>query len=182
MTRINVVPPSELTRAHLMAEYRELPRAMRRAVLATYKGKQPSDIDIAPAYKLGKGHELFFVDKCRWLYDRWVQLRTELLARGYNLGDKYQTIVQGRARYVRVDVDDPEESEKVRMRIPLGFLRNGLRLGTMLPERIRARLEAQGFQGLFLGIGEEDDLVKVLDALNIDVDEGDGRRVRIYCE
>jgi hypothetical protein len=32
MTRINVVPVQELTNKHLMAEYRELPRAMRRAV------------------------------------------------------------------------------------------------------------------------------------------------------
>lgn len=101
MTRINVVPVQELTNKHLMAEYRELPRAMRRAVLATYKGRQPSDVKIAPAYILGKGHELFFIDKCDWLYSRWLQLRSELLERGYNLGGQFQTIVRGRARFIR---------------------------------------------------------------------------------
>ncbi|MBP7000765.1 pyrimidine dimer DNA glycosylase/endonuclease V [Amaricoccus sp.] len=36
MTRINVVPPEELSRAHLVAEYRELPRVfgMVRAMIA----------------------------------------------------------------------------------------------------------------------------------------------------
>ncbi|GAG54685.1 unnamed protein product [marine sediment metagenome] len=101
MTRINVVPVQELTNKHLMAEYRELPRSMRRAVLAAYKGKQPGDVKIAPEYKLGTGHELFFVDKCKWLYDRWVLLRDELLKRGYNLSDQFQQIVIGRARHIR---------------------------------------------------------------------------------
>lgn len=101
MTRINVVPVEELTNKHLFAEYRELPRAMRRAVLATYKGRQPSDVRIAPAYILGTGHEIFFIDKCAWLYARWLQLRSELVGRGYNLGEQFQTIVRGRARYIR---------------------------------------------------------------------------------
>lgn len=101
MTRINVVPVEELTNKHLFAEYRELPRAMRRAVLATYKARCPSDIKIAPAYLLGTGHELFFIDKCAWLYSRWLQLRNELVARGYNLGEQFQTIVRSRARFIR---------------------------------------------------------------------------------
>lgn len=101
MTRINVVPPAELVNKHLFAEYRELPRAMRRAVLATYKAKQPADIKIAPRYVLGTGHELFFVDKADWLYSRWLDLRAELVARGYNLGDQFQTIVKSRARFLR---------------------------------------------------------------------------------
>lgn len=101
MTRINVVHVEELTNKHLFAEYRELPRAMRRAVLAGYKNKPVSSINIAPAYKLGTGHELFFVDKCEWLYNRWLLLRNELIKRGYNLGDEFQMIVKSRAKHIR---------------------------------------------------------------------------------
>lgn len=101
MTRINTIPVPELTGPHLIAEYRELPRAMRRAVLATYRGKQPSDIAIAAEFKLGKGHELFFIDKCAWLYDRWQALRAEMIQRGYSPGAEFGLIVTGRARYLR---------------------------------------------------------------------------------
>ena len=93
MTRINVVHPSELSNAHLMAEYRELPRIFLRALQGPAK--------IPSSYRLGTGHVLFFVDKCAWLYDRWNLLRIELVARGYNLGQTFQTIVRSRARRIR---------------------------------------------------------------------------------
>ena len=61
MTRINVIPPSELCDKHLLAEYRELPRVFALA--------RP-DAQIPPLYVLGKGHVTFFYDKLGFLAKR----------------------------------------------------------------------------------------------------------------
>lgn len=82
MTRINLVPPAELSRLHLVAEYRELPRIFALAHKASlspkpWTHKQPS------AYTLGTGHVLFWYDKLGYLADRHRDLVQEMLARGY---------------------------------------------------------------------------------------------------
>jgi len=74
MTRINVVPPSELTNKHLVAEYRELPRVFALA--------RP-DAKIPPTYRMGAGHVTFFYDKLLWCYERQRQLVTEMIRRGF---------------------------------------------------------------------------------------------------
>ncbi len=79
MTRINVVPPFELTTKHLVAEYRELPRIFTLAK----RYRHPSEIDIPPVYTLGKGHMKFFCDKLGWLVKRQQALIDEMKARGY---------------------------------------------------------------------------------------------------
>jgi hypothetical protein len=78
MTRINCVPPEELCRQHLLAEYRELPRVFRLAERAV--GRPTA---IPPAYTLGKGHVTFFYNKLGYCRERWRALRAEMLARGY---------------------------------------------------------------------------------------------------
>lgn len=85
MTRINVIPPSELVNIHLMAEYRELPRIFTDVRKRIAKN-QPASTLVQPAkYKLGTGHCMFFLTRCGWLLDRYVALCGELLKRGYNL-------------------------------------------------------------------------------------------------
>ena len=75
MTRINLVPPSELHSKHLVAEYRELPRVFALA--------RPDAI-IPAAYCLGTGHVTFFYDKLAFLYHRQFTLVNEMKARGYS--------------------------------------------------------------------------------------------------
>lgn len=80
MTRINLVPPSELCDQHLLAEHRELTRIPN----AVAKGKfnlqgQPRD------YKLGEGHVRFFFNKMAFLKKRYDALHQECLARGFNV-------------------------------------------------------------------------------------------------
>lgn len=80
MTRINLVPPTELCDQHLLAEHRELTRIPN--VVA--KGKfslveQPAD------YKLGTGHVKFFFDKMKFLKNRYEMLHDECLKRGFNV-------------------------------------------------------------------------------------------------
>ena len=82
MTRINVVPVEELSRLHLIAEYRELPRIFGLAHKASqsdkpWTHKQPKE------YTLGTGHVIFFYDRLEWLSERHKQLTGEMIARGY---------------------------------------------------------------------------------------------------
>jgi deoxyribonuclease (pyrimidine dimer) len=85
MTRINVVPVTELSTKHLVAEYREiarLPNNLRTSL--NRKGKSFSFDEIPNTYTLGKGHVKFFYNKMKFLETRFEQLVTEMLRRGYN--------------------------------------------------------------------------------------------------
>lgn len=76
MTRINLVPPTELCDKHLLAEYRELPRVFRLA---------RSCPDAPAHYVLGRGHVKFFYDRLSFLYNRFKLLVNECQARGFNI-------------------------------------------------------------------------------------------------
>jgi deoxyribonuclease (pyrimidine dimer) len=85
MTRINVVDPKELSRQHLVAEYREITRLPGN--LNTWinrKSKPPSFDEIPVEYKLGTGHVKFFYNKFKYLEKRFEAIIDEMLARGYN--------------------------------------------------------------------------------------------------
>ena len=81
MTRINLVPPSELHKKHLVAEYHELPRIFSYVRMQLKKGIDPATLDIPPEYTLGKGHMKFFYDKLAFLIDRQSALIVEMLER-----------------------------------------------------------------------------------------------------
>lgn len=88
MTRVNVVPVQELTRQHLIAEYREIVRVFALVRNAQDKGinkfnfnkkyKQPTE------YTLGTGHVLFFYNKLGYILSRYHQLVAEMRERNYN--------------------------------------------------------------------------------------------------
>jgi len=81
MTRINCVPAAELSRQHLVAEYRELPRVFALACKA-YDARRKV---VAPAaYTLGTGHVKFFYHRLGYCRRRFHELREEMLRRGYN--------------------------------------------------------------------------------------------------
>lgn len=80
MTRINCVPPEELCRQHLVAEYRELPRVFGQARASWLRG----DHGLGPAqYCLGPGHVRFFYRRQAFLRRRHTGLATEMRRRGY---------------------------------------------------------------------------------------------------
>lgn len=83
MTRINCIPPSELTREHLVAEYRELPRVFSLARRAAWAGRPPVSAATPPRYTLGKGHVLFFYPRLMYLVHRHQALVAEMDSRGY---------------------------------------------------------------------------------------------------
>lgn len=86
MTRINTIDPFDLLDQHLFAEWRELPRIF---ALARYWSDSGERSKIPDSYRLGTGHVRFFYDKLQWLAFRHAILTSELLARGYNLGNGY---------------------------------------------------------------------------------------------
>ena len=83
MTRINVVPVTELTDKHLLAEYRELPRIFAAARKWHFNGGNVDDLP--ERYVLGKGHMKFFYDKLLFCFNRQFELYGECLERGFKV-------------------------------------------------------------------------------------------------
>jgi len=82
MTRINLVPPSELADQHLFAEFREIkmvPKSLARSIRA--RGVDGVLAMIPAEFTLGKGHVSFFYDKGEYLRARYESLRNELSRR-----------------------------------------------------------------------------------------------------
>ena len=86
MTRINVVPVTELCDQHLFAEFRELSRIPNTLV----SGKISPDS--APLeYTLGKGHVKWAANHLAWLYNRYLVLFDECRERGYSVTWKWNS-------------------------------------------------------------------------------------------
>ena len=98
MTRINLVPPSELYDQHLFAEFREIkmvPKSLARSLRAIESKVHAGMIHphdsvgqllqrIPKAFTLNTGHVSFFYDKGLYLQQRYSDLRRELERRGIN--------------------------------------------------------------------------------------------------
>ena len=82
MTRINLVPPSELYDQHLLAEHREIKRIPNLIKSWKYNLR-----DIPEKYTMWKWHVKFFYDKIYFLYIRYIYLYNECRARGFNIED-----------------------------------------------------------------------------------------------
>lgn len=85
MTRINLVPPAELSDQHLFAEFHEItrvPKVLAKSLkaygLARVQQRIPKD------FVLGAGHVMFFYDKGAYLTRRFAELQHELWVRGIN--------------------------------------------------------------------------------------------------
>ncbi len=85
MTRINLVPPQELSDQHLIAEYREifmvgssLQRSMKSIKWDKTKNSLPKK------FSLNSGHVKFFYNKGKYLHKRYLLLIKEMKRRGMN--------------------------------------------------------------------------------------------------
>jgi deoxyribonuclease (pyrimidine dimer) len=114
MTRINVVPVEQLTRPHLLAEYREitrLPNNLRKSL--SRKGKPFSTNEIPPKYTLGTGHVKFFYNKFGYLKQRFEQLVTEMIRRGYSPKFTDSSIFDGFESVFNGDYTPTDEAVKI---------------------------------------------------------------------
>lgn len=80
MTRINLIPVSELLDQHLLAEHREI----KRIPNCISKGKYSLSW-ILDEYTMWAGHVKFFYNKLWWIYNRYIELYKECLKRGFNI-------------------------------------------------------------------------------------------------
>lgn len=80
MTRINIgISPKELTNKHLLAEHREITRLPMMTAKNMFKSKATE------TFCLGKGHVLFFTNKGKYTFERYLELYAECIERGFNV-------------------------------------------------------------------------------------------------
>ena len=116
MTRINVVPPENLTDQHLFAEYRELPRAFPLAAAALRRGVVLGP----PRYTMGEGHVTFFYSRTDYLVGRHAAIVTELLSRSYDLSRTeplVRVVGYGVSRWQPTERDISVNLERLRERL-----------------------------------------------------------------
>ncbi|MBU1702600.1 MAG: DUF2089 domain-containing protein [Candidatus Eisenbacteria bacterium] len=87
----------------------------------------------------------------------------------------------GTPKFLRVLVNS-KNGETVNIRVPLALIRTGIKLGAMLPDEAKIKLNEKGidlsqFQGL-----EQDELLEALKTLSIDIDSSNGDVVKVFCE
>lgn len=96
-------------------------------------------------------------------------------------------------KYLRVTVDgdeshDGETLSKVNIRIPIQLLRAGVRLAGLIPQQARDKVnEALQEKGVAFDVNQLkpenlEELVAQLDELTVDVDDGHGQHVKVFCE
>ena len=84
MTRINIIPVTELADQHLIAEYREItmvPAALKRTLRSKVGLRKEK---ISKRYTLNTGHVYFFYDKGLYLNNRYQEIIMEMKLRGFN--------------------------------------------------------------------------------------------------
>jgi hypothetical protein len=106
------------------------------------------------------------------------------------------TTVKTRAKYLRVLVEADESMTgmkgptKVNVRVPMQLLRAGVRLASLIPQQAHDQLdEALSRHGVPLTLSQIkpenlEELIDHLEDLTVDVDgnEGNTARVRVFCE
>ncbi len=78
-------------------------------------------------------------------------------------------------------VDSPDR-DQVNIRVPLAFMRTGMRLMAVLPPRVSERLAERGIDLSTFAEMKGQELIEGLQELNLDVEARDGKKVRIFCE
>ena len=85
MTRINsAIPVKCLTDEHLLAEHREikrLPYCLKRACETGSIKRIPEN------FVLGSGHITFFLDKMKFVFERYQKIHKECISRGFDVID-----------------------------------------------------------------------------------------------
>ena len=84
-------------------------------------------------------------------------------------------------RYLRVLIENPK-SEQVNVRIPLVFLRSGMKLLAVLPPRVNEKLVEKGIDLAALAELKGEELEQALRDLLVNVDGPEGNRVQVFCE
>jgi len=85
----------------------------------------------------------------------------------------------GPIKYLRIVVDG---SDKVNIRVPVGLIRTGIKLSTLIPMHASEHLTEHGIDLSQFNNLDNEELMEALRELRVDVDSEDGDIVRIFCE
>jgi hypothetical protein len=90
---------------------------------------------------------------------------------------------QGTAKpkYLRIVVDQPGR-DQVNVRVPLSLVRSGKGLLAVMPKHVNERLAEYGINAGSFTTMNVDDPGQAMRELQIDVDKGNGKKVKIFCE
>jgi len=84
-------------------------------------------------------------------------------------------------RFLRIVVDKPGQ-DQINVRIPLAFARSGSHLLAVLPTRVREKLSEQGMDFSKAGVFDPSKWENLAEGTPIDIDRGNGKKVKIFCE
>ena len=85
----------------------------------------------------------------------------------------------GPLKYLRVLVDG---NDKVNVRVPIGLIRTGIKLSTLMPLSASEHLSDQGIDLAQFNDLDGEELMEALRDLQVDVETEEGDVVRVFCE
>jgi len=80
-------------------------------------------------------------------------------------------------KFLRVLIERPG-ADDVNVRVPLSFVRSGVKLASVLPPSVVEKLSAEGIDPRILASHAEESL----DELHIDMETKSGKHIRVFCE
>lgn len=85
----------------------------------------------------------------------------------------------GPIKYLRVVVDG---DDKVNIRVPIGLIRTGIKLTTLMPLSASENLSEHGIDLSQFNNLDGEELMEALRELQVEVDSEDGDIIRVFCE
>ena len=85
----------------------------------------------------------------------------------------------GPCKFLRVVVDG---NDKVNVRVPIGLIRTGIKLTTLMPPKASEHLTEHGIDLSQLKNLDGEELMDALRELTVNVDSENGDVVRVFCE
>jgi hypothetical protein len=86
---------------------------------------------------------------------------------------------KGPLKYLRVVVDG---NDKVNIRVPIGLIRTGIKLTTLMPLSASEHLSEHGIDLSQFNNLDGEELMEALRELQVEVDTEDGDIIRVFCE
>jgi len=88
-------------------------------------------------------------------------------------------VERGPLKYLRVVVDG---EDKVNIRVPIQLIRTGIKLTTLMPSNASEHLNEHGIDLSQFNSLDGEELMEALRELHVEVDSGDGDKIRVFCE
>lgn len=88
-----------------------------------------------------------------------------------------------RKKFLRVQIERPG-GDDVNVRVPLNFVRSGVKLASVMPPKVLEKLQQEGIDPKVVTefAQQARDSVDVLDDLHVDMETRSGKRIRVFAE